>query len=106
MNRLRTVVAISVLSLASFGAGRTLTGLEGAINAADQTNGGFWDVAERISMTVDDGEAAIGKAIDISGGSSDTFLMDALDARAFTWEESEVKAIRTDPFIGLRIILQ
>ena len=103
--RQMALTAASAGALAAFGGTRSLSGLEGALALDDATNGGFWDVAARVPVTVHDGEASLGAAVDTSGGSAEEFWMQALDARAFTWGESEARAIRTDPFIGLRIIL-
>ena len=100
------VLAVVVAgSFSAFGIARPLSGLEGVVASGDATNGGFWDISERSSYSVDDGEASLGGAVDTSGGSAGEFWMHALDARAFTWEESGLTAVRTDPFIGLRIIL-
>ena len=100
------VLAVAVAgAFAAFGAARSMSDLEGVLAPGDATNGGFWDVSERASSSVDDGEASLGGSVDTSGGSAGEFWMHALDARAFTWEESGLTAVRTDPFIGLRIIL-
>ena len=94
------------VSLVALGSERTISGLESVISPGDATNGGFWDVTERPATTVGDGEASLGAAIETAGYSADEFWTTALDARAFTWEESDQVAVRTDPFIGLHLILR
>ena len=100
------VAAACALSLAALGSERSISGLESVISPSDATNGGFWDASERPTTTVGDGEASIGAAIETSGRSADEFWTTALDARAFTWGESGLVAVRTDPFIGLHLILR
>lgn len=98
-----TVFAVSLVAL---GSERSISGLESVISPGDATNGGFWDVTERPATTVGDGEASLGAAIETAGCSADEFWTTALDARAFTWEESGQVSVRTDPFIGLHLILR
>ena len=94
------------VSLVALGSERSISGLESVISPGDATNGGFWDVAERPTTTVGDAEASLGAAIETAGYSADEFWTTALDARAFTWGESGLVAVRTDPFIGLHLILR
>ena len=98
--------AVCAVSLAALGSTRSISGLESVLSPGDETNGGFWDVTERPTTTVGDGEASLGAAIETSGRSADEFWTTALDARAFTWGESGLTAVRTDPFIGLHLILR
>ena len=97
---------VCAVSLAALGSTRSISGLESVLSPGDATNGGFWDVTERPATTVGDGEASLGAAIETSGRSADEFWTMALDARAFTWGESGLTAVRTDPFIGLHLILR
>ena len=101
-----TLATVFAGALVAFGGERSLSRVESVLSPGDATNGGFWDVTDRPTTTVGDAEASLGAAIETAGYSEDEFWTTALDARAFTWEESGPVAVRTDPFIGLHLILR
>lgn len=92
-----TAIACTLCACAcAFAAARQLTGLESVTRPGDATNGGFWDASGRGGFSVGEGGVALGAAVSTASESSGFDITDALDTRAFTWEESPIVPIRTD----------
>ena len=100
------LVGAFAMAATAFGTVRTISGVEGALKPGDDTNRGFWDVSARPVTTVDDGTATIAFAVDASGGSTRARETTALDLRAFSYDYSDLTAIRTDPKGGHLIIIR
>lgn len=96
MKTLTAIACALCVCACAFAATRQLTGLESVTDAGDDTNGGFWNVAGRTGVTVGEGAAAVGVAVSTACESSGFDVVDALDTRAFTWDESPVVPVRTD----------
>jgi hypothetical protein len=99
MEHMKTLTAIACtlcVCACAFAATRQLTGLESVTDSEDDSNGGFWNTSGRGGFSVGEGGAALGAAVSTASESSGFDITDALDTRAFTWEESPIVPIRTD----------
>lgn len=106
MKKLFLTVGAFAMAATAFGTARTISGVEGVLDPGDSTNRGFWDVSARPATTVDDGTATIAAAVPSSGGSRKSITTSSLDLRAYTYDYSDLTAIRTDPKGGHLIIIR
>lgn len=106
MKRLFLAAVAGAAAVVALGASRTFSGVEGVLDPGDSTNRGFWDVSARPVTTVDDGTATIAAAVPSSGGSRKSITTSSLDLRAYTYDYSDLTAIRTDPKGGHLIIIR